>query len=414
VLAPSLADSGSTGLNAAPEKAIRVAVVASDAACRTRLLKWLPPPRFLPWEAPNLAAALHHHSAHPLDALVLHWDGHAGSCPRSALQLVSECTPHHLPLFVLGSRPAPECATREGTAWLDERATTAGRLRDLVAAATTARRANRASLSCCTAAGENSEDPWPERVRVALAEGQFVLYAQPILDIRSERLERFELLLRMRRQGQAPATPSSFLAAAARCGLLQAIDCWVVCEAVRLAARLRAERGPTAPAIVANISGSSLGAPNVLQVLERELSVSPPLPGGLILEVTESEAIADLPGVARRLGALCARGCRLSLDDFGTGYASFSYLRHLPLSYLKIDGTYVQNVVHSRVDRQIVSSIAELGRGLGIQTVAEWVADAATLAAVRGLGVNHAQGFHIGRPRVLSRWLPAATSTAAA
>ena len=150
-----------------------------------------------------------------------------------------------------------------------------------------------------------------------------------------------------------------------------------------------------------NLSGSSLTDEQLLPYIQGKLveyGVSPRL---VCFEITETATIANMNRALRLISELRARGCRFALDDFGTGLSSFAYLKHLPVDFLKIDGTFVKNIARDPVNLAIVKATNEIGHALGIKTIAEYVEDAETLEAVRNLGVDYGQGFGIARPQPL-------------
>ena len=153
--------------------------------------------------------------------------------------------------------------------------------------------------------------------------------------------------------------------------------------------------------LAVNLSGQSMGDPTILQHLEREL-VTLPRRGGLTIEVTETVAITDIDRARSFAEHLESLGCEFALDDFGAGYGSFYYLKHLPFDYLKIDGTFIREVLSDRADQVLVRSLVQIARELGKRTVAEFVEDQPTLDKLRDLGVDYAQGYHIGRPATLN------------
>jgi EAL domain-containing protein (putative c-di-GMP-specific phosphodiesterase class I) len=147
-----------------------------------------------------------------------------------------------------------------------------------------------------------------------------------------------------------------------------------------------------------NLSGRTMGDAEFAGWLEALLLAAPVPPGRLIVEITETAAIVNLER-ARALAATLRRlGCLLALDDFGAGFASFSYLKHLSFDLLKIDGEFVRGLRDNPTDRLVVEAVVAIARGLGTPSLAEFVADSDTLEAVRDLGVDYAQGFHLGRP----------------
>jgi len=241
---------------------------------------------------------------------------------------------------------------------------------------------------------------WTERVRQATERGLFVLTSQPIMDMRSGEITKHEILLRMREDGGGLVEPGTFLATAERFGLIGGIDRWVTQQAVRLiAAHNREGRKLT---LEVNLSGKTMSDPMFPGEVKRELTSSGIDPASLIFEVTETVAIADIDQARRFANELDRLGCRFALDDFGAGYASFYYLKHLPISILKIDGEFVRQLPISRTDQLIVKALVEVCGGLGIETVAEFVHDEKTLETVRGLGVDFAQGYHLGKPEPVS------------
>ncbi|MDX6726549.1 MAG: hypothetical protein QOK49_1354 [Baekduia sp.] len=241
---------------------------------------------------------------------------------------------------------------------------------------------------------------WLERIRGALAEDRFELHAQPIVALAESTDEEappaFELLLRMRTDDDELAGPAAFLPIAERFDLIQAIDRWVVSRAVAL---LRREHDAGRPVTLSvNVSGRTIGDADFAGWLEELLTVTPVPRGRLIVEITETAAIVNLDRARALAGTLRRLGCLLALDDFGAGFASFSYLKHLRFDVLKIDGDFVQGLRDNPTDRLVVEAVVAIARGLGTPSLAEFVADSDTLDAVRELGVDYAQGFHLGRP----------------
>ena len=242
---------------------------------------------------------------------------------------------------------------------------------------------------------------WTERVRQATERGLFILTSQPIVNLASGETTQHELLLRMRKDGGGLVAPGTFLATAERFGLIGGIDRWVTQQAIRLiAAHNREGRELT---LEVNLSGKTMGDPRFPDEIRRELRSSGIDPNSLIFEVTETAAVADMEHARSFAQSLARVGCRFALDDFGAGYASFYYLKHLPISYLKIDGEFVRELPGSRTDQLIVKALVEVCDGLGIKTVAEFVGDAATMDMVRDLGVDFGQGYHLGRPEPVSK-----------
>jgi diguanylate cyclase (GGDEF)-like protein/PAS domain S-box-containing protein len=244
---------------------------------------------------------------------------------------------------------------------------------------------------------------WIERIRTALDEDRFTLVAQPIHSLTEERVVHHELLLRMVGDDGELIPPASFLPIAERFGLIGEIDAWVVRQAIRALA----DRSAEDLVFEVNLSGPSIGSPEILTVIERELQQTGVDPKRVIFEITETAAVANVTEArefAERLGEL---GCRFALDDFGAGFGSFYYLKHLPCDFLKIDGEFVRNLASTPTDQVIVSGLVQIAHGLGKRTIAEFVEDGETMELLRREGVDMAQGYHVGRPGPLDAVLSA-------
>lgn len=238
------------------------------------------------------------------------------------------------------------------------------------------------------------------RIRQALEEGLFLFHAQPILDLRSNRITQYELLLRMIGEGGLILLPSDFLYIAERFGLIHDIDRWVVQQAIRLLAR-HSQAFPEL-GLSANLSGKAFLDEELLPIIQRELERTSVNPANLTLEITESAAIADTNQAQKFANALKKLGCRFALDDFGVGFSSLYHLKHLPVEYLKIDGSFIRDLPNNPVDQHLVKAVVEVARGLHKETIAEFVGDEETVQLLRKYGVDFAQGFYIGKPRAVT------------
>jgi diguanylate cyclase (GGDEF)-like protein len=263
---------------------------------------------------------------------------------------------------------------------------------------------NRVALvSAATHERTRARVTWAERVRRAVQDGLFELYCQPIVDLASGLTSQWELLLRLPGDGGELHLPAEFLYTAERSGLILEIDRWVLGEAMRLIAE-QSDLGREVRLEV-NISGRSVGSPELLALIESGLKETQVDPANLVLEVTETAAIANMDrgrGFATKLQSL---GCLFALDDFGAGFGSFYYLKHIPFDYVKIDGEFIRNLPASSTDQLILDSIVQMSRGLGKHTIAEFVGDSETVAVLKEHGVDYGQGFHLGRPRPVSEVL---------
>jgi diguanylate cyclase (GGDEF)-like protein/PAS domain S-box-containing protein len=248
-----------------------------------------------------------------------------------------------------------------------------------------------------------------ERVRHALEEERLILHCQPILDLGRNEISQYELLLRLPdEQGEKLLLPSAFLYAAERSGLIQAIDGWVVRKAITLIAEhTRAGRKLV---LNVNLSGKSIGDRKLAAQIETALAEAAIDPARLNFELTETAAIANIEEAKSFASRLRSRGCQLALDDFGAGFGSFSYIKNLPFDCLKIDGEFIRGLTTSPVDQLVVEAIVGIARGMGKKTVAEFVGDEETACLLRNIGVDGAQGYHIGRPRAIAEVLRASPS----
>ncbi len=223
-----------------------------------------------------------------------------------------------------------------------------------------------------------------------------MLHAQPIRDLRTGEVGRHEVLLRLLDDDNRLLLPEAFLRSAERFGHIGAIDRWVVRRAIRLIAA--AEVSGTDLCLEVNLSGRSIGDPELPRVVEAELEATGIDASRLVLEITETAAIANMDQARELATRLRALGCRFALDDFGSGFSSFWYLKHLPLDYVKIDGEFVRNLASAPADALVVKAMVQIASGLGLRTIAEFVEDEGTLRQLAELGVDYAQGDHVGRP----------------
>jgi diguanylate cyclase (GGDEF)-like protein/PAS domain S-box-containing protein len=241
---------------------------------------------------------------------------------------------------------------------------------------------------------------WVSKLTRACDEGRFELFYQPMVPIGANAADRehFELLLRLRDETGQLVAPAEFIPAAERYNVMPSVDRWVVRQALDRVVH-RAASGVKPYTVAVNLSGTSLNDERVLEYLIAELAAHDLAPGAMCFEITETAAIANLGNVVHFMRELKARGCHFALDDFGSGLSSFMYLKTLPVDYLKIDGQFIENVTRDPVDRSMVEAIGQVGRAMGIQTIAERVESAEVLAELGRLGIGYAQGFHIARPQ---------------
>ena len=242
---------------------------------------------------------------------------------------------------------------------------------------------------------------WVSRIQAALASHRFRLYAQDIVDLRRHSQHRHvELLLRMVGEDGQLIPPRAFIPAAERYGLMPSIDRWVV-QSAFAALRDAANRGlPDIPSQCAiNLSGTSLCEDGFAVFLRQQLLAFDIAPSSICFEITETAAISSLSRATAFIHEMRALGCYFSLDDFGAGMSSFTYLKHLPVDFVKIEGSFVKDMIDDPIDHAMVEAINNIGHVTGKQTIAECVGTPELLAAVHRLGIDFAQGFVLSVPR---------------
>ncbi len=237
---------------------------------------------------------------------------------------------------------------------------------------------------------------WRQRIDDALKNDGFTLVFQPILGLEEGRIVHYEALLRMRSEAGGLVSPQSFIEVAEESGLIRPIDHWVLRRAVEHIARENG-RGRRISLSV-NLSASALADKTLLPHLEALLETHELEPSQLILEITETAALANVAASRELMGTVRRMGCRFALDDFGVGFSSFRYLKELPYDYIKIDGSFIRPLLYSDKDRALVRGLCEIAAAFGKLTVAEFVEDERTLALLRELRVDMVQGYHIGMP----------------
>jgi diguanylate cyclase (GGDEF)-like protein/PAS domain S-box-containing protein len=257
------------------------------------------------------------------------------------------------------------------------------------------------------AAERHQEMQWVARINRALEEERFELFYQPIVPIgpATDARPHYELLLRLRDERGEIVPPNAFIPAAERYNLMPSLDRWVITQTLETLA-YRGDSGTEPYTLAINLSGTTLNDARFLDYLLDELAAAALPPAALCFEITETAAIANLSRVVAFMRALKARGCRFSLDDFGTGLSSLTYLKNLPVDYVKIDGHFVRNVVRDPADECVVEAIARIARAFNIQAIAERVESREVMKRLGELGVAYAQGFFVAVPQPISE-LPA-------
>ena len=242
-----------------------------------------------------------------------------------------------------------------------------------------------------------SQRGWAGKVRRGLDGGRLLLDAQPIVDLGTGHAGQYELLLRMRDDDGSVVRPNAFLASACRHGLMAEIDEWVVSQAIELVETGIASGAPLDLAV--NLSPESLADRAFLPRVVERLMASPDAGAHLVFELTERVALSDRGEAQRLMARLGEFGCRYTLDDFGAGTAALRFLTILPVEYVKLDGRLTRGMPSDAGDRAIAQAVVQAAHGLGKTVIAECVEDEAILSVAHDLGVELAQGLHMGRPR---------------
>ena len=244
---------------------------------------------------------------------------------------------------------------------------------------------------------------WMQKVREAVESSRFQLLVQDIVSIEAgESRERHgELLVRMLDEHGGLVAPHTFLSAAERYNLMPAVDRWVIQHTFE-ALENGAEALSSLDLCAINLSGQSLSDPEFLEDVTELLNATTVPPGRLCFEITETAVVENFDSARAFIAALKQRGCRFALDDFGSGMSSYSYLKHLPVDYLKIDGSFVRGMLEDPIDRAVVESINQIGHDLDMKTIAEFVENEEILSALTEIGVDYAQGSIISEPRLVS------------
>jgi EAL domain-containing protein (putative c-di-GMP-specific phosphodiesterase class I) len=243
---------------------------------------------------------------------------------------------------------------------------------------------------------------WVTALDRALAEDRLILNCQRIvpLDPESTRQPRYEILLTMADESGEVMPPAEFILAAETYQRMGAVDRWVIERVFHWMAENR-ERLDAFGGFSINVSGDSMNDESFPDFVLQQFELTGAPTGKVCFEITETAAIANLETAREFMHRMKIIGCSFALDDFGTGHSSYSYLRNLPVDYVKIDGVFVRTLDKDADDYAVVRSINEIGHYLGKETIAECVETGSALARLDEIGVDYAQGYFIGRPAPL-------------
>ena len=241
---------------------------------------------------------------------------------------------------------------------------------------------------------------WVLILKKAIQENRFVMYAQPIHLLEPNEYRKpfshYELLIRLNDEEGKPIPPTEFISAAEYYSMMPALDRWVIQNVFKKLSTISKQE--PMPVFAINLSGQSLNDAVFLDFVLSEVKSSGVNPKILCFEITEQVAVDDISSVNKFISRLKALGSSFSLDDFGTGVSSFGYLRSLDVDYLKIDGSFVKNIVTDNVSRGMVESITQIGHTMDLKIIAEYVENKETKEILNVMGVDYGQGYHISRP----------------
>lgn len=245
---------------------------------------------------------------------------------------------------------------------------------------------------------------WKDQIEQCFRDDRFVLYFQPILDIGNQSISHYECLLRMIDTEGGVIAPGQFIPVAEQLGLINLIDRMVVGKAIQRHKSLRSEGISITLSI--NLSGQALNDIELQEDIKKVLSDPDVDPKSIIFEITETIAVSNFSSAQRMMNEIKSLGCSFAIDDFGVGFSSFYYLMHLPVDFVKIDGSFIKSLNTSKEDKVLVRALAEIAQGLGKKTIAEFVESHEILEVLDEFGVHYAQGYYIGKP---ARTIPVTT-----
>lgn len=234
---------------------------------------------------------------------------------------------------------------------------------------------------------------WAQKLQKALSQDDIVLYFQPIINLSTRKIDCYEALVRLVVDGEM-IFPDKFIPSLEKVGDMNILDRHVIGKAFKLMSEnLVLEK------VAINLSAQAFGDDRLVLYIEEKLAEYEIRPSRIIFELTETASLSNITGTQRLVNRLNEIGCSFSIDDFGTGFSTFAYLKQIPAESVKIDGSFVKDMLKNSTDAVLVKAIHETAQALNKKTVAEFVEDEATLLKLAELGVHYAQGYHIGKPQ---------------
>lgn len=232
-----------------------------------------------------------------------------------------------------------------------------------------------------------------QKIRKAITEDRMVLHFQPIFDVVKEKISYYEALIRLKEVNGDIVGPMEFIPALEASGEMHLLDRWII----KLATRTLKEY-PELNHIAINLSAQAFKDESLVPTIVESLTDTGVSPQRITFELTESASLFNLHITQRVIAELHALGCSFSVDDFGSGFSSFAYLKDLPADYIKLDGSFIQNLHKDTIDQALVKSIIQVVQALGKKAVAEYVENEEILEILKDMGIDFVQGYHIGRP----------------
>lgn len=248
-------------------------------------------------------------------------------------------------------------------------------------------------------AKRQGEMQWVSEIESAIEQGRLYLHRQSILPLAEQdhEMDHFEILLRMRDKQGRDIPPGAFIPAAERFAMMPMLDRWVIRNTMTWLEGAQA-RGKLLGLCAINLSGHSLGDDGLKDFIIEQLECHDIPADKVCFEITETAAVSRLDQAIRFIGEMRELGCKFALDDFGTGMSSFAYLKNLPVDFLKIDGSFVRDILEDPVDCGMAESINQIGHLMGLKTIAEYVDNDRIRERLVEIGVDYAQGYGVARP----------------
>lgn len=244
---------------------------------------------------------------------------------------------------------------------------------------------------------------WKEKIEYALLHDSFMLYLQPIMNIQTQEIKHYEVLLRMHDFDGSVLSPAGFISAAEHTGLIHSIDHLVLRKAISQAAKIN-QNGKNSTKFSINLSAHAFNDPELLPIIKHELVTHRADPKTLMFEITETAALENLPGASALMKEIKELGCGFVLDDFGVGFSSFYYLRELPVDAVKIDGSFIRNLAENKDDQILVNALCSVASGFGKKITAEFVENDQIFNLLRKMKIDYAQGYYVGKPAPYSTY----------